>query len=104
MRILIIGGTGIISTGITRLLIARGDDVVLYNRGLRPSLAREDLGFRVTIPWVEGARRTIKWLEENGKLEKSEHFPFYDRIIEAWRQTIGNLTIQNISETTQPGS
>lgn len=32
MRILIIGGTGIISTGITRLLIERGDDVVLYNQ------------------------------------------------------------------------
>ncbi len=28
MRILIIGGTGIISTGITRLLIERGDDVI----------------------------------------------------------------------------
>ena len=38
MRILIIGGTGIISTGISRLLIERGDDVVLYNRGLRTSL------------------------------------------------------------------
>ena len=38
MRILIIGGTGIISTGITRLLIERGDEVVLYNRGLRSSL------------------------------------------------------------------
>ena len=37
MRILIIGGTGIISTGITRLLVERGDDVVLYNRGQRPS-------------------------------------------------------------------
>ena len=37
MRILVIGGTGIISTGITRLLIARGYDVVLYNRGQRPS-------------------------------------------------------------------
>ena len=38
MRILIIGGTGIISTGITRLLIERGDDFVIYNRGMRPSL------------------------------------------------------------------
>ena len=37
MRVLIVGGTGIISTGITRLLIDRGDDVVLYNRGQRPS-------------------------------------------------------------------
>lgn len=33
MRVLIIGGTGLISTAITRTLIARGDAVVLYNRG-----------------------------------------------------------------------
>jgi len=32
MRVLIIGGTGLISTAITRTLIARGDAVVLYNR------------------------------------------------------------------------
>ncbi len=36
MRILIIGGTGLISTAITRQLLARGDDVTLYNRGQRP--------------------------------------------------------------------
>ncbi len=33
MRVLIIGGTGLISTAITRALIARGDAVTLYNRG-----------------------------------------------------------------------
>ncbi|MDE0689557.1 MAG: NAD-dependent epimerase/dehydratase family protein [Candidatus Poribacteria bacterium] len=33
MRVLIIGGTDLISTAITRTLIARGDDVTLYNRG-----------------------------------------------------------------------
>ena len=33
MKVLIIGGTGLISTAITRTLIARGDNVVLYNRG-----------------------------------------------------------------------
>lgn len=33
MRVLIIGGTGLISIAITRTLIARGDAVVLYNRG-----------------------------------------------------------------------
>ncbi|MCZ6677887.1 MAG: NAD-dependent epimerase/dehydratase family protein [Candidatus Poribacteria bacterium] len=33
MRVLIIGGTGLISTAITRFLIERGDDVTLYNRG-----------------------------------------------------------------------
>jgi hypothetical protein len=64
-----------------------------YNNLFDNTAAREDLAFRVTIPWVEGARRTIKWLDENGKLEKSEEFPFYDRIIEEWRQAIENLTI-----------
>lgn len=33
MNILIIGGTGLISTGITRLLVEHGDTVTLYNRG-----------------------------------------------------------------------
>lgn len=33
MRVLIIGGTGLISTAITRALVTRGDDVTLYNRG-----------------------------------------------------------------------
>jgi nucleoside-diphosphate-sugar epimerase len=33
MRILIIGGTGLISAPMTRMLLARGDDVTHYNRG-----------------------------------------------------------------------
>ena len=33
MKILIIGGTGLISTGITRFLVEHGDDVTIYNRG-----------------------------------------------------------------------
>jgi nucleoside-diphosphate-sugar epimerase len=35
LRILIVGGTGLISTAITRLLVERGDEVTLYNRGQR---------------------------------------------------------------------
>ena len=34
MKVLIIGGTGLISTAITRHLIERGEDVMLYNRGV----------------------------------------------------------------------
>lgn len=33
MKVLIIGGTGLISTSITRELLQRGDDVTVYNRG-----------------------------------------------------------------------
>jgi nucleoside-diphosphate-sugar epimerase len=36
MRILLIGGTGIISTACTGLAVARGHDVTILNRGLRP--------------------------------------------------------------------
>lgn len=63
-----------------------------YNNLFDNTAAREDLGFRVTIPWIEGAHRTVKWLEDNGQLEKSEDFPLYDQIIDAWRKATGNLT------------
>lgn len=36
MKVLIIGGTGNISTAISRMLLDRGDDLFLYNRGSRP--------------------------------------------------------------------
>ena len=35
MKVLFIGGTGTISAAITRALLARGDEVVLLNRGNR---------------------------------------------------------------------
>jgi len=38
MRILFIGGTGIISTACTRLALARGLDLTLLNRGQRPPI------------------------------------------------------------------
>jgi nucleoside-diphosphate-sugar epimerase len=37
MRVLILGGTGLISTGITKHLLARGADVTVFNRGQRES-------------------------------------------------------------------
>ena len=40
MRVLIIGGTGLINTAITRCLIARGDAVTVYNRGQTDNLRR----------------------------------------------------------------
>lgn len=35
MKVLIVGGTGLISTAITGLLVERGDEVTIYNRGRR---------------------------------------------------------------------
>ncbi len=63
-----------------------------YNNLFDNTAAREDLGFQVTIPWVEGARRTVNWLQENGQLQKSEDFPLYDLLIDTWRKATGSLT------------
>jgi len=46
--------------------------------------AKRDLGFSVTIHWVDGMRRSIKWLEDHGKMPSWESAPWYDQIIDAW--------------------
>jgi len=38
MKILFIGGTGVLSSACVKLAVARGHDVTVVNRGLRPAL------------------------------------------------------------------
>ncbi len=64
MRILIIGGTGLISAPMTRFLLARGDDVTHYNRGrldLYPALAEVTTvhGDRTDYPNFERQMREL---------------------------------------------
>jgi len=60
--------------------------------------ARTDLDFHYTIPWVEGARRTIQWLDEHGRIENSDGDPFDDEVIAVWERLsaqmgqVGNLS------------
>jgi nucleoside-diphosphate-sugar epimerase len=57
MKVLIIGGTGLISTAITRFLVERGEDVTIYNRGKQDADIPEDvkkiLGDRKDYPAFE---------------------------------------------------
>lgn len=57
MKILIIGGTGLISTSITRELLERGDDVTLYNRG------RTDARFPSGVQTLTGDRNDFAHFE-----------------------------------------
>lgn len=71
MRVLFVGGTGVISTAVSRLAVARGMDLYLLNRGQRPSYlpgghplianikdpesvraALGDLEFDVVVNWI----------------------------------------------------
>ena len=55
-----------------------------FDNILDNAAARRDLDFRYTIPFVDGARRTIEWLDARGNIADSDSDPFYDRLLDAW--------------------
>jgi nucleoside-diphosphate-sugar epimerase len=57
MKILIVGGTGLISTAITRQLLDRGDEVIHYNRGQSESRVG------VEVPAIIGDRKNFASFE-----------------------------------------
>jgi len=57
MKVLIVGGTGLLSTAITDQLVAR------------------DMGFKTTVPLVETFRRQVAWMEKSGKTKKWKTSP-----------------------------
>lgn len=64
-----------------------------FNNLFDNAAAHDALGFRVTVPWVETARRTIGWLADNALLERAEDFPHYDQVITAWRRSMDGLNL-----------
>lgn len=48
--------------------------------------AKTDLDFHYTIPFVEGVRRTVAWLDAHHRIENSDDNPFDDRLIAAWER------------------
>lgn len=75
MRVLIIGGTGLIITAITRALINIFDNAA----------AKSDLNFRYSIPFVEGVPRIVAWLDARGRIHDKDEPEIYSEIIENWR-------------------
>lgn len=64
MKILILGGTGLISTRITQQLLARGDDVTHYNRGNRGE-GFGGIRFDRDIPTTVGDRTDYPTFEQH---------------------------------------
>src|SRR5690242_7297913 len=58
MRVLVIGGTGVIGTGIVDALLARDADVTVYSRGFREGSRFSRVGY------LEGDRRDSNAFEQ----------------------------------------
>jgi nucleoside-diphosphate-sugar epimerase len=70
MRVLVIGGTGVIGTGIVRALLARNVDVSVYSRGVRAASRLPE------VTYLEGDRR------DAGAFERRFHDARYDVVID----------------------
>lgn len=67
-----------------------------YNNIFDNRAARCDLGFRYTIPLIEGVRRVVAGIQAGGDFENADDFPFYDRIIEVWQRS-GDEMVQALA-------
>lgn len=62
-----------------------------FNNIFDNTAARRDLNFRYTVPWVEGVRRTVAWLDEHDGIGDCADEPWHDRLIETWRAMVEEL-------------
>jgi nucleoside-diphosphate-sugar epimerase len=58
------------------------------------SAAKRDLDFKVTVGWHEGSKRTYDWLEAHDRIENWQSYPFYDQVVEHYRQQTTEMVIQ----------
>ncbi len=67
--------------------------------------AKRDLGYEYRISWEEGARRTLRWLEEHGGLPNGEDDPITNRLLEAWDLArVTSRTAMEAHVTGMPGA
>ena len=95
MRILLIGGTGLISSAITQELLRQGGhEIVHFNRGKRaaaPEGVTQLTGDRKDFAafekqMAEAVRRIVPNLEAQGRIASSDDpaLAWYDGVLEVW--------------------
>jgi nucleoside-diphosphate-sugar epimerase len=57
-----------------------------FNNIFENAAARRDLDFRYTVPWSEGARRLVAWLDAHGRIADSDGDTFDDALIARWER------------------
>jgi nucleoside-diphosphate-sugar epimerase len=72
-----------------------------FNNIFDNAAARADLDFSYTVPWVDGVRRTVAWLDANDRIDNSDEDDFDDRVIAAWRRA-GERMAEELGESRGP--
>lgn len=62
-----------------------------YNNIFDNAAARADLNFRYTIPFREGVRRIVAWLDTHHRIENSDNDPEEDRVLALWQRHTESL-------------
>lgn len=65
-----------------------------FNNIFDNTAAHADLGFRQTIPFADGVRRIVAWLDAHHRIADSGADPYDDRLIAAWRHMSTALALQ----------
>jgi nucleoside-diphosphate-sugar epimerase len=64
----------------------------MHNNIFDNSKAKRDLGFRYTVSYEEGVKKCIEYLTSHNLIENCDNYPFYDHIIQKWRNAVNHLT------------
>lgn len=62
-----------------------------FNNIFDNSAAKKDLKYRYTITWEEGVHRMVRYHDEQGEIDQSPEYPFYDRIIAEYENNKSKL-------------
>jgi nucleoside-diphosphate-sugar epimerase len=73
-----------------------------YDNIFDNSKSKRDLGYRYTVTFEQGVRKCIDYLTKNHLIESCEKYPFYDRIVEAWRKHTAAMIREFQSQSVQP--
>ena len=57
-----------------------------YDNVFRNERAKRELGFAVTVRWVDGVRGVVSSLDAGDGVPSCRDYPWYDRIIESWER------------------
>ena len=56
-----------------------------YNNIFDNTAAKADLNFRWTVPFIDGVRRIVAWLDDRDRIHDRDEPAIYGEIIERWK-------------------